>query len=211
MRKHFGLVSIILGLLLIAGAIALVLYNQQEAAAAGDAAATAVAALSRVVAENEATQTESAEESLMDSASWWEQLPQNQLPEMPTVEIDGYAYIGVLEIPALQLSLPVIASYSHPWLRIAPNRYAGSVYSDDLVICAHNFSSHFGRIKNLPIGATVRFTDVTGRVWEYEVFEQSVLKSTDVEGMLQEGEWALTLYTCTKTGNQRETVRCIRV
>ena len=40
--------------------------------------------------------------------------------EMPTVEIDGDAYIGTLEIPALNLTLPVMSEWSYPKLKTAP-------------------------------------------------------------------------------------------
>lgn len=60
--------------------------------------------------------------------------------EMPTLEIDGHDYIGTLEIPALELSLPVLSEWSYPNLKIAPCRYTGSAYRDSLVIAAHNYT-----------------------------------------------------------------------
>ena len=65
--------------------------------------------------------------------------------DMPTQEVDGQSYIGVLELQPLGLSLPIISQWSYPGLRIAPCRYTGSAYQNDLVIAAHNYTSHFGR------------------------------------------------------------------
>ena len=45
--------------------------------------------------------------------------------EMPETEVDGHLYIGVLEIPVLELELPVMSRWSYPDLKIAPCRYQG--------------------------------------------------------------------------------------
>nr|WP_325189396.1 sortase [uncultured Oscillibacter sp.] len=147
-----------------------------------------------------------------------EELPEYILPdylvdprfEMPTVEIDGYDYIGYLDIPSLELSLPVMSEWSYPQLKIAPCRYAGSVYLDDMILAAHNYDRHFGRLKNLEGGELVRFTDVDGNVFDFSVTELELLWPEQTEEMLS-GEWDLTLFTCTLGGRQRVTVRCDRI
>ena len=120
---------------------------------------------------------------------------------------EGNAYIGTLEIPALGISLPVMSEWSYPKLRIAPCRYSGSVYQDNLVIAAHNYSRHFGKIGSLIDGDQILFTDVDGNHFLYEVAEIQILESTDVEKMLDE-QWDLNLFTCTLGGKTRMTVRC---
>ena len=127
--------------------------------------------------------------------------------EMPTKEIDGETYIGVVEIPSLELSLPVMSDWSYPQLKKAPCRYVGSVYSHDVVICGHNYDRHFGRLKELVPGDEVRFTDMDGNVFRYSVCAVEQLAKTAVEEM-QTGDWDLTLFTCTKGGVMRVTVRC---
>ena len=128
--------------------------------------------------------------------------------EMPTEEADGKDYIGVVEIPALGLNLPVMSGWSYPDLKIAPCRYAGSAYQGDLIIMAHNYRSHFGNLKNLSIGDEVVFRDVDGNEFRYEAVELETLEKTAVEEM-QAGDWDLTLFTCTVGGQTRVTVRCI--
>ena len=126
---------------------------------------------------------------------------------MKEIEIDGYAYIGYISIPSLGLELPVMSSWSYPQLKIAPCRYYGSVKTRDLVIAAHNYSRHFGNIKNLSAGDQVYFIDVEGVISSYEVAEVDTLNPTDVENMTSSG-YALTLFTCTYGGQSRVTVRC---
>ena len=128
--------------------------------------------------------------------------------EMPTLEIDGHDYIGTLEIPALELSLPVLSEWSYPNLKIAPCRYTGSAYRDSLVIAAHNYTRHFGSLKTVSIGDEVRFTDADGNVFFYLVSELEQFPPTAVDQM-QAGDWALSLFTCTLGGQYRVVVRCV--
>lgn len=129
---------------------------------------------------------------------------------MPEETIDGRSYIGVLEILSLSLQLPVIGSWSYAELREAPCRYAGSAYQKNMVIAGHNYSSHFGNLKNLSQGDTVIFTDVDGNRFHYRVIELETLAPDAVDD-LTSGDWDLTLFTCTIGGRSRVTVRCSEV
>ena len=100
-----------------------------------------------------------------------------------------------------------MSDWSYPQLRIAPCRYYGSVGTEDLIIAAHNYSRHFGNIKNLLPGDEVYFTEMDGTVTAYEVAETDTLNPAAVEEMTDSG-YALTLFTCTYGGQSRVTVRC---
>ena len=200
MENKKGAFCMAAGFLLVLAALLLTGYNVWDEGRAGDAADATFQALK--------FQTEEGRE----------ELPEYILPdylvdprfEMPTVEIDGYDYIGYLDIPSLELSLPVMSEWSYPQLKIAPCRYAGSVYLDDMILAAHNYDRHFGRLKNLEGGELVRFTDVDGNVFDFSVTELELLWPEQTEEMLA-GEWDLTLFTCTLGGRQRVTVRCDRI
>lgn len=127
--------------------------------------------------------------------------------EMPVKQLDGKCYIGVLDVPDLGLSLPIMDSWSEKNSRIAPCRYKGSAYNNDLIIAGHNYNSHFGNLKNLAAGDLVVFTDMDGHRFEYEIVEMLVLDGTAIEEMIA-GEWDLTLFTCTYGGQTRMTLRC---
>ncbi len=200
------------GLLLIAAALCLIVYNFYEDT---QAANTVSDVLEEIRGEQKvppgindlSTQTEEVETE-----------PELVIPDylrdpnmaMPTEEINGEAYIGVIDIPALELSLPVISEWSYPRLKIAPCRYQGSAYLDDLIIAAHNYQSHFGTLLNLKIGDKVYFTDMAENVFAYEVVEMETLGGSAVESMVS-GDWDLTLFTCTVGGKTRVTVRCERM
>ena len=127
--------------------------------------------------------------------------------KMPVSRYNGQDYIGILEIPALRLEIPVISDWDYPKLRIAPCRYSGSAYKNDMVISAHNYAAHFGGLDKLYEGAAVRFTDIDGNVFNYRVELKETLGPRDIEYMTDSG-WDLTLFTCTPGGKYRVTVRC---
>ena len=190
------------GLLLIAAALALAAYNVIDAQRAARSAAQALEALSQTTAVSAAE----PEEASADDAPAY--LADPEMP-MPTVSFDGNDYIGRVDVPSLGLSLPVISEWSYPRLKIAPCRYTGSAYLDNLIIAAHNYSSHFGNLNRLNTGDTVMFTDVDGNQFTYAVSLIEDLPGTAIEEM-QAGEWDLTLFTCTLGGRSRITVRCER-
>ena len=128
------------------------------------------------------------------------------LPEsMPEVMADGYAYIGYVRIPSLELELPVLSDWDYEKLRIAPCRQFGSLYTEDLVIAAHNYDRHFGHLKELEPGAAASFTDMAGNRMEFVLAEIRILDPNDPvsEEDVSSSGHAMVLYTCTKGGQSR--------
>ena len=109
----------------------------------------------------------------------------------------------------LELELPVQAEWSYPALKTSPCRYAGTPEAG-LVIAAHNYEQHFARLNLLTAGDTVEFTDVSGTAHWYTVMQVETLAPTAVEEMTG-GDWDLTLFTCTYSGQARVTVRCVKM
>ena len=203
-KNQIGKIFTITGLLLFAAALALSVYNLWDGYRAEQSREKLLEEY-RDKNQDISDKGEQAEES--DG-----QIPDYQLnPEMEMPEIaldlDGVACIGVLEIPAIDLKLPVLSEWSYPLLKKAPCRYSGSAYLDNLVIAAHNYRTHFGKLKELETGDEVIFTDAAGNRFEYKVAAVEALTPQSVEDMTS-GEWALSLFTCTLDGKNRVTVRC---
>ena len=113
-------------------------------------------------------------------------------------------------LPDVQREMPVKSQWDYPALKVAPCRYSGSLYQDNLIICAHNYASHFGKLKELQPGDIVLFTDMDEHVVTFQVVERETLNPMDTEGM-EAGDWDLTLFTCTIGGQTRVTIRLERV
>lgn len=198
MRRKAGTLCMILGAALVLAALSLFLWNQRENQKAGDVAADVLTQLGDIIEENQSV--DDTEESYPDPYD----------TEMTEVEIDGYAYVGYISIPSLGLELPVMSDWSYPQLKISPCRFSGSSKTDDLVICAHNYTRHFGPIKNLIVGDAMYFTDMDGVTIAYQVAEIDILSPASIEDMTDSG-YPLTLFTCTYGGASRVTVRCERI
>lgn len=191
------------GLILMAAALLLAGYNGWEARRAEDSSSAALRQLlpNLPVAEPAPALPEPVQETVIPDYLL------NPDMEMPTVEIGGQDYIGVLTIPVLELELPVISEWSYARLKLAPCRFKGSAYLNDLIIAAHNYWGHFGPLKNLQPGDAVTFTDADGHVFSYAVAQLETLGRDDLD-QLESGSWDLTLFTCTLGGESRVVVRC---
>ena len=191
------------GLLLLA-ALLLTIYNIYDANRAQQSAEKIAAALFEEIKANKDEKTE-IEQTLPDYMVYPE-------VEMPLIEIDGEQYIGFLEIPALNLSLPILGGeWKEQRLKRAPGLYEGSVYMDDMIIAGHNYRSHFSGLKKLEPGTEICFIDGNGTVFSYELAWVEVIDEMDVAQMSDKTEgWDLTLFTCTYGGRERYTLRCVK-
>ena len=201
MRKSPGILCIVIGCVLLLAALGLYGYNRYEDAQAGAEAQVVVQDL-----EQKLEQTVSKAESTGTSSDSEEMLS----PELPVVMLDGYDYIGVISIPAIDIKLPVMSDWSYPKLKISPCREFGSSRTDDLVIAAHNYESHFGKLGSVSVGDNVIFTDMDGVENHYIVQKTDILQPTDVDAVEHSG-YDLVLYTCTYGGKTRITVFCDRI
>lgn len=193
MARKAGAVLMALGAALVVAALGLFVFNQWQDHRADAAAASALAQVAQRVG---SVQDEPADAGFD--------------PAMAETMVDGYAYIGYLTLPTVGLELPVMSDCSEEQLKLAPCRYYGSTKTDDLVVAGHNYTRHFGPLENLQPGDAVYFTAMDGTAIAYQVAEIDVLGATAVEEMTDSG-YALTLFTCNYSGQDRVTVRCDRV
>ena len=203
-----GTTLITLGLVLIISALFLTGYNMLDAFHAKQSVQQAVNALASLPS-TESVHKETQDGSKPNEDDSLEIIPDyilNPKMEMPTETINGVDYIGILLIPSLGLELPVVSQWSYAGLKTAPCRYSGSAYLDNLIICGHNYSSHFGNLKVLQPGDEAVFEDLDGNTFPYILVEKETLQSNAVEEMTC-GSWDLTLFTCTIGGQNRITLR----
>ena len=197
MKRKAGKLLMTIGLLLIAAAFLLMVYNIWELKKAENMS-------EEILNQIKDGQDENVSSDDADEKPLYEIYPDM---EMPVLTIDGVDYIGILTVPSLGLELPVAGNWSYPNLRRSPCRYKGSAYSNDMIIAGHNYSRHFGGLKNLAIGEEISFRDVDGHIFQYQVDDIETIPGTAVEDM-HAGEWDMTLFTCTYGGKSRVTIRC---
>ncbi len=202
MRKKLGFFLVAAGAVLILSALSLFLYNTIEDKKAG---AEAESVLNDILALVETTASVPTTARPEEAVTPEGESPAPTEPDnspMTEVMIGGHAYIGYLNIPVLELELPVMSTWSDYKLQIAPCRQLGSTKTDDLVIAAHNFPSHFGKLKDMRAGDVISFTDMDGVTIWYEVSSVHVIDPIWTDFVEDSGN-DLVLYTCTVGGLQR--------
>lgn len=196
-----GRLLLAVGTVLIAGGAGILIYNSWDNARAVEASEKVL-----ILLEQETGETlKEAEEEIKEEVQAEEVTETEEV--MEEVDVEGYEYIGAVTIPAIDVTLPVMKELTYAGLKIAPCRYQGNYKDNSLIIAAHNYPGHFGNIYLLSQGDEVVFKDVEGVEYSYEVERIEILDGDAVEEM-EEGEWDLTLFTCTYGGQNRITVRC---
>ena len=198
-RLSAGRVLVLLGVLLLMGAVGLYGYNQWVDYQAGVESETAVLTLVEEI---------QSREVVIQEVSQAEEGPSEA--QLKVAELDGAYYMGVLTIPSLGKILPIQSDWSMSQLKRSPCRYSGSIAEGKLVIAGHNYKKHFSGLATLKQGDSIVFTDLEGNQIFYEVREIYTVAATDIEGMVNSG-YDLSLFTCNYGGKARVTVRCSRV
>ena len=189
MTKQIGKFFIGLGILCLLAALGLIVYNSIEEKKSEQYASSLLETLKNKIENINEVSTES---------------------EMTLIEIEGYESIGILSIPSLNVELPVLNDWSYEKLKKSPCLYYGSYYDKNFVIAAHNYQSHFGRLRELQERDLITFQDNNGNVYYYEVVLTETLTKYATEEMVT-SDFDLSLYTCTIDGSNRVTVRCNQV
>lgn len=144
-------------------------------------------------------------------------------PDKPDVEpadafeavqtLSGYRVIGKLIVQKIGVELPVISNLDKKALKISICWYEGALPGEtgNIVIAGHNYANgaHFGKLDELEDGDMVVFETPDGKSRRYEVYDTQIVNPDNVEALEEyEGQYALTLLTCTSKGNRRLLVKC---
>ncbi|WP_455257143.1 sortase [Peptoniphilus asaccharolyticus] len=189
---------IILGLIFFLFASILFIYNKYDDIKAGRRSEEIVDILNKSV--NDLGKIDYSEDDIRDIS-------------MPVNKIGKYNIIGKIVIDKLDLELPIIEDWDYTKLKVSPCRFNGSVYENNMVIAGHNYNKHFGRLYKLNKNDVIKFVDVEGRLFVYELLQQEVLDPTKVEKFVDNSNdaWDLTLFTCNLNRNLRNTFRFKRI
>lgn len=194
---------ILIGSFLITISISLIISNNYQEINAGKKSKVALDIIKENIDKNDET---NIEETTINQINNQEE----QSKEMKRTNINGYDYIGTITIPTLNLELPIMSEYDYNRLMISPCRYYGSIHTNDLIICAHSYKTHFKYLDKLKQKDLIMITDIDGNNYFYEVLEIEILNPDQVSEMIN-NEFDLTLYTCTNDGQKRITVRANRI
>jgi sortase A len=204
MKHKRGKILVILGCCCLIAAAALYGYNRWVSSQAAEKSAELTALLQKSIASGQETGLDPFLEA--DSSG---PADSDSSENLKTVNIQGYELAGVISIGDIGIELPVISEWSYPALKTAPCRYSGTP-DGQMILLAHNYPEHFGRLKDLTAGSAVTFTSADGKAYHYTVSRIETIDGDRLDGIVAGTDWDLTLFTCTYSGRQRVVVRCVR-
>ena len=123
--------------------------------------------------------------------------PQGSVPlsrqdnAMPMLSLDGTDFVGILELPNLDLALPVGGNWGDA--NRHPCRLDGSVYDGTLQIGGTSQKGQFDAYRDLSVGDTLYFTDMEGNRYAYRISQMRYESHAD-QTALQQNDAALTLF-----------------
>lgn len=126
------------------------------------------------------------------------------------LNIDGRDYVGTLSIPSLELTLPIASDWDEA-LPI-PGVFGGELGRGTLAVGGPNEQSQFGRLTQVADGDRILVTDVTGRVFTFQVATIETVSADEKSAINRKVEpWDLTLFTATYSGQEYRVLRAVAV
>ena len=128
-------------------------------------------------------------------------------PEMPAISLDGKDYLGLLEVPAYGVTLPVGSQWDTGKLIAFPCRFWGSAYDSTLVIGGSDEKGLLDFCSTIDLGAYVFVTDMTGARYTYTVSRVDRAKHAQTDWLLSD-QWDLTLFAQSSLSMEYIALRC---
>ena len=126
---------------------------------------------------------------------------------MPILEINDIDYVALIEIPSLNLSLPVADVWNSKKLYNSPARFYGSCYDHSLVIGGADNSYQFSFCDKIDNGTVIIVTDMTGTQFFYTVSRVDRSKSAESNWLISR-DYDLTLFCRDALSMEYVAVRC---
>lgn len=137
--------------------------------------------------------------------------PSSASAYLETVNLSGYEVTGILQIPDLNQSWPIIASGDPAATAKIPSIYGGNPASGNLVIADSPDNQQFASLKDLPDGSEVVFTDISGREYRYQVATVETVPSSKLAAISRHRErWDAAIFTPNFSGRGQIVTRLVK-
>lgn len=108
------------------------------------------------------------------------------------------APVALLDIPALDLRIPVYEGADDPQLDLGVGRIPGTTrigQAGNIGLSSHR-DGYFRKLRHIEIGDRILLQALDGQTYVYEVHERSVIDPEDVHLLYPQGDDRVTLVTC---------------
>ena len=123
---------------------------------------------------------------------------------------DSISIIGLIEIPKISISYPILKESNSELLKISVCRFSGPMPNKigNLCIAGHNYkrNSMFSKLHKLNIGDSIFITDLNNVKLEYVVYDKFKVKQNNLECTKSSNNVEITLITCNDNNNKERVV-----
>ena len=123
---------------------------------------------------------------------------------------DNISIIGLIEIPSINISYPILSNSSKDLLKISVCRFSGPLpnRNGNLCIAGHNYknSMMFSKLYQLNIGDSIFITDLNNVKLEYLIYDKFKVKENNLECINNTNKTEITLITCNDNNNSERIV-----
>ena len=123
---------------------------------------------------------------------------------------DSISIIGLIEIPKISISYPILKESNSELLKISVCRFSGPMPNKigNLCIAGHNYKSNsmFSKLHKLNIGDSIFITDLNNVKLEYVVYDKFKVKQNNLECTKSSNTVEITLITCNDNNNKERVV-----
>ena len=167
-------ISIVLGGVLIAGALILLAWWQVSIGISADKAAKNASLIQQMLGEPEPAVLEERSNN-----------------EMPVLSVEGVDFVGLLTFASQDAEIPIRGTWDNQLMYMS--RYSGSIYDGSIVIGATTQKGQCDFHRDINVSDTLYFTDMTGKRYAYTVTDIRIRQQVD-PAVLQNAEEDLILF-----------------
>ena len=118
--------------------------------------------------------------------------------------------IGLIEIPSINISYPILSNSNEELLKISVCRFSGPLpnRTGNLCIAGHNYKNSlmFSKLYKLNINDSVFITDLNNVRLEYIIYEKYEVKENNLNCTNNTDNTQITLITCNDSNNKKRIV-----
>ena len=135
----------------------------------------------------------------------------SQNPEYNSIKLsNNISIIGLIEIPKINISYPILENTSEDLLKISVCKFSGPLPNrvGNLCIAGHNYKNSlmFSKLYMLDINDSIYITDLNNTRLEYIVYDKFKVKQNNLECTKPSETIELTLITCDTNNNSERIV-----
>jgi len=118
--------------------------------------------------------------------------------------------IGLLEIPNINISYPIISNCNDKLLKISICKFLGPLPNQigNMCIAGHNYKNNlmFSNLNKLKIGDAIFITNLNNIKQEYIIYQKLEISQDDWKYMQNTTSTEITLITCNSNNNTKRTI-----